>query len=441
MDLIILELENMLMQGMLLSVFLVNVSKFRLRPGVMVSLFMAIVAGVHLTLIFLYRTPSVRSPISLFLILFIFFIMSEEKRTRKIVLVIISLFLVYVSDFLALVVNGLLNGWDYSQILSLDVTKMVCITMFSLIFFALSMMFTVYWNRLHGKIKHRLLLLLFLLPLSQGMLLAGIYRYNLANLTDHILLYVNLCLIVSLTTNIILFQTINQMVRFVRKEQELEFMKMQDALRYSYYQLATEGAAEMSILKHDIRNQLQTAYALFEQKDIERTKAVELVNEIQVRLNSTDNIICGDNAIINTVLTIKIQEASKLGIRTDVQIREATQIPASDMDLCSIFTNLFDNALEGCQRKIGSDKKIIMVRAGKKAGYFVIRITNSCAEPPKLNQRIGLLTTKKDKKNHGYGFRIIQTLAQKYEGDVTAEYLKEQRVFAVTVHLKLNSEK
>ena len=88
------------------------------------------------------------------------------------------------------------------------------------------------------------------------------------------------------------------------------------------------------------------------------------------------------------------------------------------MDICTIFGNLLDNAIE-CELGIQDKKKrLIHLAVYTKKDFLVIQCENYC--PDHLEFQDGLpVTTKKDKAYHGYGIKSIRLTADKYGGTVT----------------------
>ncbi len=88
------------------------------------------------------------------------------------------------------------------------------------------------------------------------------------------------------------------------------------------------------------------------------------------------------------------------------------------MDICTIFGNLLDNAIE-CELGIqDKQKRLIHLAVYTKKNFLVIQCENYCPVP--LEFQDGLpVTTKQDKAYHGYGIKSIRMAAEKYGGTVT----------------------
>ena len=84
----------------------------------------------------------------------------------------------------------------------------------------------------------------------------------------------------------------------------------------------------------------------------------------------------------------------------------------SDVDICILLGNLLDNAIEASR---GNDRKEIELYIMKNQGELEIKVENRITVPV-LGGNTGLKTTKKDKKNHGFGIVSVKNIVEKYHG-------------------------
>ena len=95
----------------------------------------------------------------------------------------------------------------------------------------------------------------------------------------------------------------------------------------------------------------------------------------------------------------------------------APQLPFAETDLCSLFTNLIDNALEAIQRQ-NIANGVVEVGINQKNAALYICVLNPVDEHLGKETLLSLKTTKKDKTKHGYGVRIVDSIVQKYNGQI-----------------------
>ncbi len=87
-------------------------------------------------------------------------------------------------------------------------------------------------------------------------------------------------------------------------------------------------------------------------------------------------------------------------------------------DVCSIFGNALDNAIENVQKQEDIEKRMIQLSVFSKEQLIMIKFENYCDEAPILENGLPS-TTKKNKNYHGYGLKSIKMISQKYGGSMT----------------------
>lgn len=104
------------------------------------------------------------------------------------------------------------------------------------------------------------------------------------------------------------------------------------------------------------------------------------------------------------------------------------------IDVCSIFSNILDNAIEACN-KIKNDEKYIKIRGTFVKSYYVIRCENSKVNKIKIkNNRI--ISSKKDKFIHGIGLKSVKSSLKKYDGELEIEDFEDK--FLVQIYIPID---
>lgn len=137
------------------------------------------------------------------------------------------------------------------------------------------------------------------------------------------------------------------------------------------------------------------------------------------------------NNIIDTVLNVKNTEASQIDISlfADVNIDKIT---ITDADLCSILSNLIDNAIEAVDKT--ENNKTIKLTITQKGNMLFIAVENPSIYNPLENN-----FNSNKKGNHGWGMKIINDIVNKYSGNITTNYKNE--IFKIKIMLIQEQEK
>ncbi len=123
------------------------------------------------------------------------------------------------------------------------------------------------------------------------------------------------------------------------------------------------------------------------------------------------------NKVLDTLLAAKGMECQKEGIEL-TSVADGTLLEFMDvMDICSIFGNALDNAIE-CEKKIDeAEKRMIHLHLSSRHEFVVIKIENYYEGDIRFERELPV-TTKKDKEFHGYGLKSLKYTVHQYHGEV-----------------------
>lgn len=211
---------------------------------------------------------------------------------------------------------------------------------------------------------------------------------------------------------------------------ELQRVNRINELRQRQYEhLRQRQSSEQEIRRmcHDLKHQL-----LALQQDPQN--AEKMLSEVESTLEQYRRMAYADNPILNTLLKEKVEAAQKEGIAIEVQMRIPPCEALSDIDLCVIFGNALDNAVEAVRQAGEAGPRTVKLSCLSEPGFWVVRFQNPYQGV--LTLRDGLpRSTKADSANHGIGLRSIRTCAEKYGGTVLLA--AENQVFSLSVMVPL----
>ena len=140
--------------------------------------------------------------------------------------------------------------------------------------------------------------------------------------------------------------------------------------------------------------------------------------------------------VVDAVLNNKVHYAQSKNIAISFS-GNVSDIGVSPQDLCLIFSNLIDNAIEACEKLSG--EKIIDIEVGLRQNFFILSISNPCASAP-VKRNGAIRTTKKDKSLHGIGLKNVSVTAEKYGGVLVTDYSNGTFFVDVRLPVKLTLE-
>ena len=163
--------------------------------------------------------------------------------------------------------------------------------------------------------------------------------------------------------------------------------------------------------RHDYRNHIQTMKVLAANGDMDAIKAY--LDELDTDLNTVDTVVKTGNAMADAILNSKISlaQSKRITVRCDAHI--PVKLKMSELDLCCIIGNLFDNAIEA-SLSLPEGQRQIRVYMDMKGTQLYISFTNFTSG--KKMEKVGKLfqTTKGD--GHGFGLVRIDNIIERLDG-------------------------
>lgn len=179
----------------------------------------------------------------------------------------------------------------------------------------------------------------------------------------------------------------------------------------THYQEVENMYRQMRGWRHDYRNHIQTVKALAENGDLDAVK--KYLDGLELDLNTVDTVIKTGNAMADAILNSKISLARAKKIEVHVDAHIPVKLKMSELDLCVILGNLFDNAIEASM-KLPENGRMIRVYMDMKNTQLYISFTNFTAEG-KL-QKIGKVFRTSKGKGHGFGLVRIDAIVERLGG-------------------------
>lgn len=169
-------------------------------------------------------------------------------------------------------------------------------------------------------------------------------------------------------------------LRLIQNEQT--FIAQQNHLLQKNYDMAQAAYQENAEQYHDMRN-----HFLIVQKYLADGKIVEAQNYLEKISGSkalqTTERWTGIEAV-DYILGQKMSQAKQQQITVSVNIEYPKDCTIDPVDLCTILMNLFDNAIEACQKEPLTEKKDIEITIRRIHHFIIIRVSNSCTTNPNI---------------------------------------------------------
>jgi len=198
---------------------------------------------------------------------------------------------------------------------------------------------------------------------------------------------------------------------FFSKQIDKRIAAYQRELIETHYREVENMYRQIRGWRHDYRNHIQMMKVLAANGDMDALKAY--LDELDTDLNTVDTVVKTGNPMAGAILNSKISLARSRNIPTQVDAHIPVKLKMSELDLCCIIGNLFDNAMEASMA-LPEEKRMIRVYMDMKGTQLYISFTNFTAAK-KLNKvGKGFKTSKGE--GHGFGLVRVDDIVSRYDG-------------------------
>lgn len=209
---------------------------------------------------------------------------------------------------------------------------------------------------------------------------------------------------------LIMYFIVQQMSKDNQTKLEYELMKEKEKYSKESMEIIKRSNEELREFKHDLKNYLLPLQEAME--TMPQSEMVKVWEKINQKIEDVQTLIQTGNSYVDSMINTKITLARSE--KVDVKCTILSKMEGiDDLEFCSVFGNLMDNAIEA-ERKV-IEKKEIIIFVEEKMGYLRLEIQNKI-EKSVLNENSSLNTTKKDTSSHGIGHKSIKRTMQKVGG-------------------------
>lgn len=220
-------------------------------------------------------------------------------------------------------------------------------------------------------------------------------------------------------------------VKVLSRQYQMEANQLLNETKRQYYLNLERHQLEIRKLRHDMIHHLQALTLL---KDDART---EYLNNLLEHPSLKYSAAFCENRIVNAVINAKMASVRELGIDFHSRLLLPDEIPMEKPDICAIFANCLDNAIEACE-KLSPLLRTISLEARFEKGMFLLRCANPIPDGLTIEGE-KFLTSKRDKRRHGLGISIIKEVVERYNG--TSEISVSEYEFILLVNIILPQPK
>lgn len=250
----------------------------------------------------------------------------------------------------------------------------------------------------------------FIVPVSSIFIVMAMF----VPLTD---MYIWMKLIASvliLIINLFAFYNYNELQEKALYQAERQFLTQQVENYATQLQEMSKTWQQAREYRHDMKQKYLLIESYLNQNEYEKIRNLYQQN-VEV-LTEDEYISKTGNISFDTIVNYKAAVAKK----NNIIVRLNTVIPydmkLDDVDLYSLLGNMFDNAMEATQ-KVEADEREIKLTAKISGNNLYLEMENPYAGNLR-KQGKNYLTTKENRKEHGLGLRIVESIVKRHNGQM-----------------------
>lgn len=198
--------------------------------------------------------------------------------------------------------------------------------------------------------------------------------------------------------------------QYSKKHTEQKYQELLEMQKYQkkHYEKIQQQRTQFENIKSNFENQLLRLCFLLDAG--QTTEALGLLQTLKKEIESAKEYLFCSNPIVNAVLSNKEQLCLKhqIAFHADLQVGPCESV--DKLHLCSIFSNLLDNAIEASKKVTPPADRYIRLTARQSGDYLHIKAKNSSLPPAS------------PKMGHGYGQKILTDIATNYSGEFRVHY-------------------
>ena len=441
MDIIwgIFEVAIDMAYGIILTQFIVRYFGYRENIGSKIiytcSLIVLLFAAITFNNIFL---PYYEGYLGLFIYVFITFVFAmvalKGGTLEKLFATLLQYGLLTMVSKLIVPIVSRIFGTDIMETLAMEVSwnRLVTIIIGTSVYYLL-LELVIFVKRKNNELKPKQWTFLLCVPLVSSVLMVSLFEAAISHRESLAYLISNFISIISvLGLNFLAYFVITELTKNNKIETEYKMLKQSKSYEEKNIEDIQRIYDETRVIRHDVKHhdkhilsELQKIPDISpgQQKQIDKIK--KYISDLDEEITDVSYKIITGNSVVDNILNYKISSAEKAGIKVSYYI-ENNPIEIPNIDICRIFGNLFDNAIEACKNS-GVEDKNIEIRMYKKKVYRCIMVSNT-TNSLVLKTNPDLVSTKKEKDLHGFGLKSIRSIVEKYDGFFNF-YEKNNRIF------------
>lgn len=220
--------------------------------------------------------------------------------------------------------------------------------------------------------------------------------------------------------------------RVLELQAEKELLAINTVLhsQYDNYRNYSESIDLINLKYHDLKHQIEGLRG-----EMSQAKRTEWLDAIEEELESYQPEQQTGNYTLDTLLSGKLNSCRKRKIKFTCVVDGKLLSFMHVIDICNIFGNALDNAIENVALVEEEEKRLIHMQVFAQGALLFISVSNYCNHVIEMKNGFPV-STKSDKKNHGFGIKSIDYAVKKYHGSISFGVEKDMFELKILIPMK-----
>lgn len=216
-------------------------------------------------------------------------------------------------------------------------------------------------------------------------------------------------------------------------QNELDAMQHQEELTVGLLRQQEVHLKEVRAQAHDFKNHLLCLRAMLGDKEAMQNETLQYIDELLKTVDDTEWYTEVINDALRAILTNTAATCKTQGIEFRCRVDYSDFAFMTFSDLSILFSNALNNAIEACA-ECDWDSGTINLVILRKGEMLFIQLANSNSKEIKTNNGV-MMSTKEQPEHHGIGFKNMERVVRKYNGNLTTDY--DESEFRLYINLPI----
>lgn len=220
--------------------------------------------------------------------------------------------------------------------------------------------------------------------------------------------------------------------RETARRTENALLTARNELAMESYENLCRQSEEIMMIRHDTMKHYALLQTMAQQNPEQLPDYLEqLIGEMK----EIRPVVQSGNQMLDIIINGKLGIAADKGITVEIIRSQAPKkLPLTDTQLCSLITNILDNAISAAS-SFGVEKPYIKLDFHCKNNNFVFLCENTMNPEQSSHRRTNKRQQKIPMSEHGYGLKIIRRIMKNFNDMISIE--NEGKIFKLSIIIPL----